>query len=97
MENEGTNVRMEEMLRVVHLCLECSVEVGERLRGAAEAHALAEIIPPPPTQVAIGAIDPTFDGDAHADAQFGRIGVLVDIQVWEGGRRRRGMMRRSRS
>lgn len=56
---------------MVHLRLKGAVEVGECLGRGAEAHLLAEVVPPLQAQIALAAIHAALDGDAHADLQAG--------------------------
>ena len=62
---------MQEVCGVVHLRLERAIEVGEGLSRAAEAHLLAEVIPPLDTQLALAAVHAALDRDLHPHPQLG--------------------------
>lgn len=60
------NIRMKNMGRVVHTILECSIQVRERFGAAAEAHALAQVIPPVFAVIAVITHDTGLDSNALA-------------------------------
>ena len=65
------HIRVEDECGVVHLGLEGAVDVGEAGGGAAEAHALAEVVAPRVAVLAGATADACLDGDALADLEVG--------------------------
>lgn len=58
---------------MVHALLERAVEVRERLRGAREAHVLAQVVAAARAEGAAPALDARLDRDALPDVQAGRV------------------------
>lgn len=56
---------------MVHALLQSAVEVGEGLRGRAEAHAFAQVVPPLLAVVAVAAHNAAFNSNTLTDSQSG--------------------------
>lgn len=60
---------MQDMGRMVHLCLQCTIDVGVYCGAATKPHSPAEIIPSFIAEVASTAVNACLDGYAVTDLE----------------------------